>query len=148
MFVLKSETKLVPYERKVEVTVNENRAPTDESIQLLNELTDKAHQNLLDVFRIESSVVKDTVISVFRQMGPDIVGMPLVAYYKFKLNDRVFEGKTIVEDDRPYDSARGDFRRLLADEVFNRFIEELSRKTFEEFAKTLMIEGKNRDYNW
>lgn len=146
MFVLKTETRLVPYDRRV--TINEHRAPTDESVKLFQEMTEKAHQSLLDVFRIESTVVKDAVISVHRQMSPENLNMPLIAFYRFTLNDDVIQGNVVVEDDRPYTEAKNDFRRLLSDEVYNRFIEEISRKLFESFAKTLMIEGKNRDYNW
>lgn len=138
----KARDRLVPYEKTV--TITENRAPTDESIKIYDQMLEQARANLVDVFTIKNAIFTEARVAVYRNVAS--LFCPLEAYYKFKLNDTVFEGKIQIEDSRPYTAE--DFRRLLSDEVYNRFIEELSRKLFETYCKTLMVEGKHSNYNW
>jgi hypothetical protein len=75
-----TETKTVPYEKTV--TVNEHRAPTDKSVQLLNEFTEKARQNIIDTIHIKNNVIDCYVI----YYQDDIVTDSLKYYIRFKLN--------------------------------------------------------------
>jgi len=73
-------TKYVPYEKTV--TVNEHRAPTDKSVALLNEFTEKAKQNIIDSIHIKNNVIDCAVI----YYQDDIMTDSLKYYIKFKLN--------------------------------------------------------------
>jgi hypothetical protein len=49
-YITKKEDRLVPYEK----TVTEIKAPTDESIKLLNEWKDKLMEQIVGVYRVEN----------------------------------------------------------------------------------------------
>lgn len=75
----------VPYEKTV--IVHEHKAPTDESVKLLNEMQDKALKNILAQIPIESNVMKGCVIF----MHDDIVWQKISLILKFNLNGENFE---------------------------------------------------------
>lgn len=50
------EDRLVPYEKTV--TITEKRAPTDDSIKLLNEMQEKAKQNILTQITVDNNILK------------------------------------------------------------------------------------------
>jgi len=54
----KGET--VAYEKSV--TVHEHKAPTDESVKLLNEMQEKAQRNILKTIKIEENYLKAVVV--------------------------------------------------------------------------------------
>ncbi len=55
---MKREYIPVPYDK----TVNEHRAPTDDSIRLLNEMTDKAKRNVLHAIHLKSNIIDCAVV--------------------------------------------------------------------------------------
>lgn len=80
-----------PYVKKVEVTVNEHRAPTDKSVELLNEMTEKVKQNIIESIQVKNNVVDGAVIYFQNDMFPDKVRFVV----KFQLNgtDHTVEGE-------------------------------------------------------
>lgn len=64
------------------VNIEEHRAPTDESVRLLNELTDKARKNILAVIHVKENFIEAVVIYHYHEFitGRVVYGM------KFKIN--------------------------------------------------------------
>lgn len=81
----KSSTEYVPYEKKV--TVHEHKAPTDQSIELLNEMTEKAKQNIVDSIHIKNNII-DCALIYFQD---DITTDSLRYVVRFKLNGKEYK---------------------------------------------------------
>lgn len=77
-----SETKHVPYDKTV--TVNEHRAPTDKSVELLNEMERKATENIIHKFRVDSNLIKAAVIYYSDAIATD----DMIVHIKFELNGK------------------------------------------------------------
>ena len=99
------------------VNVKEEKAPTDESIRLLNEFEDKARKNFIKKFPIESNIFKGEVY-LFRDVEGDWINV----HIRYILNGEeviIEEKKSVIE------AAMTDNR--VAD-MFSEFIlETLSR---------------------
>lgn len=72
----------VPYEKSVNVTVNEHRATTDKSIQLLNEFQEKAQKNIIDFVLLEDNIFKAS----FMIFQDDVVFDQIIIHIQFLLN--------------------------------------------------------------
>ncbi len=94
----KSETKFVPYEKKV--TINEHRAVTDESVKLLNEFQEKAKDNILNTFIIDVNEMKG--VAIFFQSNMTVYDS--IEYgLRFVLNGKSYTTKgTCKLSDKPY----------------------------------------------
>lgn len=57
---INKKTEYVPYEKTV--TVNEHKAPTDESVRLLNEFQEEAKQNLLAKLHVNDNTFNHTAL--------------------------------------------------------------------------------------
>ena len=78
--ITQRRTEYVPYEK----TVHEHRAPTDQSIAILNEMEEKARQNI-----IKTIEVKDNFLSAIIVMFHDDYPMQNIVYnIRFKLNGK------------------------------------------------------------
>lgn len=72
----------------VDRNITINRAPTDESIRLYDEMKQKAYDSILDSFKIESNTINGNVIYY-----KDIFSYAYIIKYKYKLNGKTHEGK-------------------------------------------------------
>lgn len=81
----------VPYAKTV--TVNENRAATDESIRLLMEMRDKAQETLLDSFVIN---VADMYVVVNTYREPQYQNVSIL--YKFNINGHEIMDRVTVPE--------------------------------------------------
>lgn len=54
--IQQGRTEYVPFEKTVNIT--EKRAPTDESVRLLNEFQEKARENIIKTVTIDSNIAK------------------------------------------------------------------------------------------
>ena len=79
-----TKTVKVPYEKKV--TVHEHRAPTDESVKLLNEMQEKALRNIIATIKIEQNFLKAAAI-YFRD---DVVKDRMTYHIRFELNGKEY----------------------------------------------------------
>lgn len=77
----------VPYT----TTIVENRAPTDESIRLYEEIKEKAYKSILDAIRVESNTLNLSAI-----LYEDISTHNHTCQYKVKLNNEQLEGRLII----------------------------------------------------
>lgn len=80
-------SEYIPYTKQVNVTVNENKAPTDESIRLYNELQDKAQKSVIDRRTIPNNIVKGEYYCISDFKSP----WDWVIVFVFKVNDIVYE---------------------------------------------------------
>jgi len=78
----------VPYDK----TVTVNRAPTDESIKLWEEMKEKAYKSIIHKIQISDNVVNGKAI-----VYNDIPSMDEACMYEVVVNGRKFEGKFVVE---------------------------------------------------
>lgn len=72
----------IPYEKSVNVTVNEHRATTDASIQMLNEFQSKSQKNIIDSVLLEDNIFKASLIS----FQDDVVFDQIIIHIQFLLN--------------------------------------------------------------
>jgi hypothetical protein len=77
-------TKYIP----TEVHHHEHKAPTDESVRLLNEMQEKALSNTMLLFRVSNSHV-DAVIRVVDEVG----NMQKIALIKYSINGCDYEDR-------------------------------------------------------
>ena len=74
----------VPYEK----TVIEQRAPTDESIKLYEELKQKAYESIL-----ETICINDNTVNVKAIVYKDLYSYTRTCRYTFSINSRTYEGE-------------------------------------------------------
>lgn len=88
-----TKTVREPYEKSV--TINQHRAPTDESVRLLKEFQEKAVKNLIDSVRINTMGI-DVMVFVFNQeMISDEVELRVVFNingHNYKLQEKIKRG--------------------------------------------------------
>ena len=109
-------TEYVPYEKTV--TITEHKAPTDESIRLLNEFQEKALKNLIRKVEIKDNII-DGVLFVFRyNLDPNMRRL----IFRFKLNGQEYE----IEDNYEIGREARNIGNLQTQEVVKRMVSKLS----------------------
>ena len=83
-----TKTVSVPYEKNV--TVHEHKAPTDKSVELLNEMQEKAQRNIITTIKIEENFLKAVVIYYRDEMVMD----RMTYHIRFELNGKEY----MIED--------------------------------------------------
>jgi len=118
-----TETKLVPFEKNV--NIKEERAPTDLSIQLLNEFQEKAKENIIKSLRISDNTLNSIVV-YYRSNIPENM---LEVHVRFKLNGREYLIKTDVYnyDINKSKQAAGGIAKI----VFETIAKEIVKSFFE-----------------
>lgn len=86
----------IPYEEKV--TIHEYRSPTDESVKLLNEMQEKALNNIVKSINVNDNTINAAVIYVFNAMSS--IYDEIVYRVKFTFNGKEYnlEGKIPRQD--------------------------------------------------
>jgi len=116
--IQQTRTKYVPYEKSV--TVTEKRAPTDESVKLLNEFQDKSLENLIKTVKISNNVV-DGVLFLF-QIQAACFQRKFV--FIFKINGVEYK----IEDNYDIDNVLHFSNSRNVDNTVNKIISKLSEK--------------------
>ena len=106
------------------ISVEEKRAPTDESVRLLREMEDKAREQVVEAMRLTSASVEAVV---HRHDDP----MDLKTHFKihYKLNGIPREVKLWTED-------RAKIEEKL-DAIWKRIAEDIAAVLVENFARTI-----------
>lgn len=86
-------TEYVPYEKSV--TINEHRAPTDESIKIFNEIKAKAYESIIDTI-----VINDNLVNIAGQVWRDNCEFSTWCGYKFLINGKEYKGKFLIDEDK------------------------------------------------
>ncbi len=122
---------LVPYEK----TVHEHRAPTDESVKLLNEFQDKAIDNILKQFRINDNIIEAEGFFI----GYSVIHK-IILHCRFKVNGKEFHLKEEID----CWEFRNDLSKYFNDEsdYQNKVLLLIYKHLSELIAKEIMMTSK------
>jgi hypothetical protein len=123
-------TKHVPYEKSV--TVHEHRAPTDESVRILDEMRAKAERDIAAVFITKDNSLADA--AVLFQPVPGGAGFEWAAAVAFKLNGR----EIVLHERMAHADLVGDPRealRVLQKKLAERLMQELTPLVIEAVVR-------------
>lgn len=112
------------------IIVKENRAPTDESIKLLDEMQQKAFEKVMFCVKVDNNQLHDIVWYIY----PDKYSYDYMAGFKFMLNGREISGKFKLP-------SKFDYRSEVPGKIYNEVLKEISKqvcyKLFEESVEIL-----------
>lgn len=123
---MKETTTYVPYEKSVHI----HRAPTDKSVELLNEMQRKAQQNIINTVLIEENHIKGVAI----YFQNEVVINKMKYFLRFNLNGKDYsvDGEISKTD---WDTMNRSVFNSLNSEFMMR---ELHKKFSEAIAAELM----------
>ena len=81
--------------KTVKTTINENRAPTDHSVQLLSEMQEKAFESMLGKLKLESNLLEH--VGVIASRDAMMYGSTRFTY-QFDLNKERITGHVKIDD--------------------------------------------------
>jgi hypothetical protein len=113
------------HSHKHDVTVNEHKAPTDESVRLLNEILEKAKKNIVKNVQVSNNILNFE--SLFFE--DYFVGNRLELYANFKLNGHYYEVKSEINYD---EFNKWDGKNMLQYFCLNIILETLSKAISEQ----------------
>lgn len=124
-----SKTEYVPYEKSV--TVHEHRAPTDKSIELLNEFEEKARANIIDSAVIDTNELR--AVAIAYQINEALDFGKIKFYTKFILNGKEYKSEGVLDQEK--------FKSLYAFggdiKSRNQFIADI---LIDQFSKSIATE--------
>jgi len=82
------------------VTVNEHKAPTDDSVRIYDEMIQKAKNQIIDTYKVEDNELNGCVI-----LSRSHKCLGCVASYKFSLNGEEYTFEEELEEFLPRDQA-------------------------------------------
>ena len=88
-----SHSWLVPYDK----TVIEKRAPTDESIKLLNEMQEKAYDNITAIYRCENNKLQFSVVEFKPQPNYSLGCRDYYLDVRIELNNNVYNIPVLLD---------------------------------------------------
>ncbi len=125
-----NKTEHVPYAKTV--TINEIKAPTDESVRLINEFEDKARKNIIAKIHIDENYLK--AIAIFYQ---EELPLNRVTYHiKFTLNGREYNLQDHIDNFEWRQELSKTYIGLGNEAIFKI----LHKKFAEIIAKELMMQ--------
>lgn len=127
----KGRTEYVPYEKTVSIT--EKKAPTDESIRILNEMEEKATQNIIAKIKIESNNI-NAVALYFRD---EFIQNRVAFRIKFILNGKTHDIVDYIDNFEWRDELSKSWFGFGHEGIFNLFHKKLS----EIIASELMSQS-------
>jgi len=129
-----SRTEYVPYCKEVNVT--EKRAPTDESVRLLNEFQEKAKTNIIENIIINENIMKGIVLVYCESPSSPCI----IIHGKFDLNGKTY----IFKDEINMFQLSMDLNKfqiyVKSREYVQKVAEILISKFSEAIAKELLLQ--------
>jgi hypothetical protein len=118
-------TQVHHHEHRHHTTINEHRAPTDESVALLQEMERKAEDKVLSTIPIKNNVVEGIIVQ--KQLSP--LSPELKTYVCFKLNGHRFDVIVGEQDLLTHDpqAALQVFAEALAQQLTLKIVQELMK---------------------
>lgn len=107
-------------------TIKEVKAPTDESIRLLNEFQEKALDNLISKVEVKNNIVEGTVMAFEMARTTMVIQYEVMIICKFKINGQEF----VVE--------KGISREELYKDNADRVIANINL-TLGDYLKSIML---------
>jgi|AntAceMinimDraft_18_1070375.scaffolds.fasta_scaffold84314_2 hypothetical protein len=126
--VVNHETEHVPYVK----TVVEKKAPTDESIRLLNEFQDKAELNVVRRISLDDNSVKG--MGVFWMKSQE--SFSDMATVRFILNGIEYVVKVEISEVKTKIAQNQELAHILYEHLANAVSTELFKEFTKEFIKT------------
>ena len=125
-------TEYVPYEK----TITENRAPTDESIKIYDEIVNRAYKSILNSIKVEGNIFNcKAILYQPCEFGQE----KIVCSYHADLNGFPLEGKL------EYDFFEFRIQRKTEEEVLQDIFKKLSEHVAAEILK-VAFKDKGFDY--
>jgi hypothetical protein len=134
----KTRTEYVPYAKEVNIT--EKRAPTDESVKLFSEFRQKALDNIVDSFHIDTNILKAEYIS-FRNDAPMDT---TTIFIKINLNGEEFKMQEIFTRQDQYHLAMYfhlEDRRPLIDHLIEFYSKILAKHLVIQLGEKAIFKG-------
>lgn len=111
------------------ITIKEERAPTDDSIRLLQEMEAKAAKSIIDKIIVEDNIVNGAIYIM-----EDHLANAKVIYIKFKLNGEEYNIKEIVPRHELIDKSKAVYKLLqkASNAILQEFVLKSNLKDMEE----------------
>jgi hypothetical protein len=117
---------------KANITVHENKAPTTESVRLLNDMQEKAKENL-----VKSIKLNDNVLNFVEVVFSDsFIHQDFIHYFRFKLNGK--ENIIKIESNRNFIQNIAVGAMMHEEQIIRKhFLKELSQKIADEIVSQI-----------
>lgn len=125
-----SETEYVPYCKEVNVT--EKRAPTDESVRLLNEFQEKAKTNIIENIIINENIMKGAVLVYCESFSSP----GIIIHGKFDLNGKTY----IFKDEINMFQLSMDLNKFQSYVKSREYIQKVAELLISKFSDTIAKE--------
>jgi len=109
------------------IDVTEKRAPTDESVRLLNEMQQKAFDNIVECVKLSNNELTDATYWIY----PDYNSFSQRARIRFKLNGKVKDFEFTLPHER---TDKSDIQKMIMSEIYS----EISKDIFAGFVDRTM----------
>lgn len=129
-------TEYVPYTKDVNIT--EKKAPTDESIRLLNEMQDVAKKNIIKAIRVKENYL-DAVVIIYQDM-PRHIAFGYDFQLKFTINAEEFIITGQITDEDFKRSLMGMDEYIIKNILYDKFSKAIAKKLLEfpEVSRSLL----------
>lgn len=111
--------------RPVVQTIHEHKAPTDESVRILNEMEEKARENIIRKFVIDDNILNGCIV----EFKDDRYAHDRIVQFRFTLN-----GREHLHEVRGRDVDALTDRRQFLDYLFKMVSELIAERLISEFA--------------
>lgn len=118
------KTDVIVREVTKNVNVTEERAPTDESVRLLDEFQAKAEERIIKSFNIQTNQISGGILVVAPHSASYDSLFKFVVHYRYKLNDKTYQGKGTI-DKSVFRGDQMEVVRLLFDDMAKVISNEL-----------------------
>lgn len=129
-----TKTEHIPYTKKVEI--NEYKAPTEESVKLLNEMQQKARKNIINTIVINDNLLN--AVMVF--YTEDIASGNVIYHIRFRLN-----GKDHLIESHITRSELGNDSTSIYGILFQRLSQAITKELIQENPQ--IINSINKVFN-
>ncbi len=116
----RSNTEYIPYEKSVNVT--EVKAPTDKSVELLNDMQEEARKNI-----IKSVTIENNIFNVTFDMYASYLDHSKIVVYKYILNGKEYTGEIKVNVMHNENKMYNMLCKQIQDNLFREITEPLSK---------------------
>ena len=121
-----SKKEYVPYEKNV--TVHEHRAPTDQSVELMNEFSEKALKNIVHRLHVDNNTLKAKGIYSVDDLNPHRMRYDL----KFQLNGRDYYIDGFIEYSEFREAVLEQWNGFAHERIFKAAMKKVSEVIAEE----------------
>ena len=117
------------YRSPSKIDVTEKRAPTDESVRLLNEMQQKAFDNIVSCVQLDNNELKDITWWIY----PDYASFTEKARVRFSLNGKIFDEIITLPCDR---TKMEEVPKMILERVVEIIATKVTMKLFEKNLNT------------